>query len=87
MATYHIEQRKLEGVQDIAARALLDKGFSSLDIILGLGEFIGRIAVMEGATPIQMMELLEAVTTHMVATTQIGAEAKGFSRPSDEELH
>lgn len=87
MGTFRVEKRKLEGVQDIAARALLDKGFSSLEIMLGLSEFVGRIAVMEGATPIQMMELLEVASSHMLATTQTGAEAKGFSRPSDEELH
>lgn len=86
MATFAVEKRKLEGVQDITARALNDQGFSSVDIMLGLGEFIGRMIVMEGTTPIQMMDLLEVVNTHMVNTTRIGAEARGFS-PSSEELH
>jgi hypothetical protein len=87
MGTFHIEKRKIEGVQDITARALLNQGFSSVEILMGLSEFIGRLAVMEGSTPIQMQELIELAADHMLTTTQIGAEARGFSRPDSEEIH
>jgi len=86
MTAFHLEKRKLEGVQDITARALLNQGFSSVEILMGLSEFIGRLAVMEGATPIQMQELVEVAADHILLTAQIGAEARGFSRPS-EDLH
>lgn len=87
MATFYVDKHKLEGVADIAARSLNDKGFSSLEVMLGLSQFIGQLAVMEGSTPIQMQELLEVSSQRMVATAQTGAEAKGFARPSSMEVH
>lgn len=87
MGTFHIEQRKLTGVADVTARALYNQGFNSLEIMLGLGEFIGKLVVMEGSTPVQMMELLTVINERMVSSTRMGAEAKGFSRASSEDLH
>jgi hypothetical protein len=73
---YPIEERKVKGVIYETNMALAGKGFSDVEVMIGLSELIGRSIVKISPTHIQMDELKQAVLQHLERTVRIGAHAE-----------
>lgn len=72
---YQIEPRKVAGVVIEANQAITGKGFNHGEVILGLGELIGRVIVEVSESEIQAQELVKVVQTHIDQTIKIGSQA------------
>jgi hypothetical protein len=73
---YQIDQRKVAGVVIEANAALTGKDFNHGEVLIGLGELIGRIIVEAADTSIQAEELTKVVAGHISKTIQVGASAQ-----------
>jgi hypothetical protein len=73
---YRIEPEKVKGVIKEVNLALSGKNLNHGEIIIGLGELIGRIIVDVADNSIQAKELQDVVTQHLALTIRIGAEAQ-----------
>jgi hypothetical protein len=74
--TYHIDKNKVAGVIVETNTALAGRGFNDGEVIIGLGELIGRIIVETAKGPIQCKEMVTVVVEHLDRTIKAGAEAR-----------
>lgn len=73
--TYEIRTQAVRGVVSEAMQALGGKGFTHAEIIIGLGEVVGRMIVNVAETPIQAAELVTVVHQHLTRTIEAGQRA------------
>lgn len=72
-----VNPSKIAGVAFEASKAVSNKGFDNVEVLLGLSELMGRIIVELGDTKIQIDELCKVSSDHLTRTVVAGAQARG----------
>lgn len=77
----NVDPYKVAGVVKEVSQILASKGFSRLDLIIGLAEVTGRVIVDASETQIQAKELSAVAFGHLSQTITVGlAQTQGQSR-------
>jgi hypothetical protein len=71
-----IDPRKVAGVVATVLPLVGSGDFTYADIIIGLGEVLGRLIVNSAGNAIHAQQLIEVVEKHMVNTVKIGFAAQ-----------
>ncbi|TDN70485.1 hypothetical protein [Paraburkholderia sp. BL10I2N1] len=74
---YHIDKQKVAGVLLETNLALTGKDFNHGEVIIGLGELIGRVIVEASNGPLQCQEMVKVVVAHLDRTVKAGSAARG----------
>jgi uncharacterized Fe-S cluster-containing MiaB family protein len=75
MSTVNIDSRKVAGVVKAGLTLVADKGFSRVEIIVGLAELLGRIIVESSESSIQAEELAKIAHNHTDISIGVGLRA------------
>lgn len=73
---YHIDKLKVAGVILETNAAIRGKDFNTGEVLVGLGELIGRIIVEEAKGPLQCRDMVKVVVQHLDRTINAGAQAR-----------
>ncbi|MFZ6731941.1 hypothetical protein ACO0LG_08490 [Undibacterium sp. Ji42W] len=76
---YSIDARKLAGVVNELNQVAAGKGFTRLELILGLAEYAGRCIVDSAETPIQAQQIAQVAFSHLSQTITAGMAANKSS--------
>jgi hypothetical protein len=73
--SYRIDPQKVAGVITETNRAIEGKGFNEGEVMIGLAELLGRIAVSAGSGPTQIDNIKDVIVDHILRTIRIGSFA------------
>ncbi len=77
MATINIDARKVEAVVRNCGNALKDQPYHVVEVMVGLGELMGRTIAAQDMNPIAMKEIAQLAVSHIENTIVAGVHAKG----------
>ena len=81
MTTYNINPEHVERIATQIMRELGQGQFDKVEIVMGIFEAAGRIAVDTSHSPMEGREYLDVGLMHLRNTMEAGFRAKGFEVP------